>query len=126
MINLFENWQEKYPFNLVEPRLTKINDIEQFGIFAKTDIPENILIDVCRILPIHRDIIFASDEDIITDYWFNYNNRFVCIALGNGSLFNHSDKNNTAHYFDDYLMFIYTIKNIKQNEELTFNYGYEI
>ena len=126
LFNLLYNWQEKYPFNLVEPRLTKINNIEQFGVFAKTNIPENTLIDVCRIIHIDRSIINATNDDIITDYWFNYNKQFVCVVLGNGSLFNHSTNNNVKHYFEKDLMFIYTIKEIKQNEELSFNYGYKI
>ena len=106
--------------------MININGIEQFGIFAKCDIKENQLIDICRIIPIDRSIIKATRNDLITKYWFHYNDKFVILPLGNGAIYNHSLNNNANHYFDKMEMFIYSIKVIKQNEEIFFNYGYDI
>lgn len=124
IFNILENWKSKIPFNFVEQRLTVLNNVEQFGVFAKQDINKFTLIDVCRLILIDRNIITNyNSNDIITDYWFNYNSQFTCIALGNGCIYNHSNFPNVKHYFEKDLMFIYSILNIKKDDELFINYG---
>lgn len=117
------NWHEEYPFDLTKIELVEYNGIKQFGVFAKRGIEPDRLIDVCRIIPIDRSIIKATNNDVITDYQFNYNDQFICIALGNGSIYNHSETPNVRHYFDGDLMFIYTINLIDPGEELLINYN---
>lgn len=70
------------------------------------------------------------DYDEITEglegYVYGFSKRKAAIALGNGSLYNHSSQPNAAFYFNysKKILYIEAIKDISKEEEITINYGY--
>jgi uncharacterized protein len=103
---------------------TKIIHISKKGraLFAEKNISKGELVESC-------ELIFVKNSEItrsIEAYVYQYDNKHVVIALGNGSLINHSDDPNCEFYFSfkKKLLIIRTIKNVSKGEELTINYGY--
>lgn len=101
------------------------------GIFAAKAIKKNETIEVCPIL-----IIEANEEaDIMnTDlghYVFEYNEHSSMLALGYGSLYNHSVTPNAHYELSDGAalpggygeLYIIASKSIKRDEEIYINYG---
>lgn len=71
------------------------------------------------------DTAEIAEESLVT-YMFYYgeNKEKSCIALGFGSLYNHS-KDNNAHYIikpDKHIIEFWATKNIQKNEEITVRY----
>jgi uncharacterized protein len=100
------------------------------GVFAAKNIKEGHIIEKCPIL-----IIPSKEEDIIDNtifknYWFNWEEEpgMSAIALGYGSLYNHSYNPNAIYKKNiekKEIEFI-SLKNIEEGEEITINYnGYE-
>lgn len=92
------------------------------GLVSVRKIMKGELIEKC-------ELIFLNNQEIsksIESYVYEYNKKLVAIALGNGSLINHSDEPNCEFYFNYELklLVIKAIKNISPREELTINYGY--
>lgn len=59
-------------------------------------------------------------------YFFEYTNKHFAVALGYGSLYNHSYTPNARYLynFKARCLKIIAIKNIKMGEEIFFNYNY--
>lgn len=96
------------------------------GVFTSAIIPEGSLIEICPviIIPAHEvDIIHHTE---LHDYYFIWgeDDDQAAIALGYGSLYNHSYKPNANFTLnlDDLTIEIIAIKDIEAGEEITFNY----
>ena len=105
------------------------SQIHGWGVFAIEDINESEIIEECPILrlPVKRGEINYT----LTDYTFTFpkSDDWVnhVIALGYGSLFNHSDTPNTIWNSDnekETLVFIAS-RQIKKGEEIFIYYGDE-
>jgi SET domain-containing protein len=59
-------------------------------------------------------------------YVYEYSKNKAAVALGNGSLLNHSDKANSDFEFDykKKMLLIRAIRSISPGEEVTINYRY--
>jgi SET domain-containing protein len=92
------------------------------GVYADEDIRQGSLIETCHILLIDHDDI----NDSLEGYVYEFSSTKAALALGNGSLYNHSDKANASFSFSKKkkLLFIKATKNIKRGEEITIDYGY--
>ena len=92
------------------------------GVFAKTPIPKKSLIEVCHLL------IMKINEvpDALEGYVFEYDKKHSALALGNGSLYNHSDQSNAWVEMEDKtrLLYIYAKRVIRPGEEVTIDYSY--
>ena len=94
------------------------------GVFAAKAIPAGKLIEVCPVI-----ILSAKDREIIHgtflhDYYFLWDPDGCAIALGYGSIYNHSSDPN-ADYAMDYekqTIEFHSIKNISKGEEIMVNY----
>lgn len=92
------------------------------GVFAKKRFKEGDLIEACPIA------LFKSPEGqrhICEKYAFRWSKGKVAIALGYGSLYNHS-YNPNAEYLCDSLglqLLVYARRNIAVGEEICFNYN---
>ena len=86
-----------------------------YGVFAEESISKNEIICECPLLTIEKN----GDRN---DYSFGFNGK-RCIALGFGSLFNHSDNSNCMYKFENGLLKFYAIKDVNSNDELFFDYG---
>jgi SET domain-containing protein len=92
------------------------------GVFAKEPIRAKSLIEVCHLL------IMKVNEvpDALEGYVFEYDKKRSALALGHGSLYNHSDDCNAWVEMEDQtrLLYIYAKRAIKSGEEITINYRY--
>jgi len=97
------------------------------GVYCGVDIPAESLIEICPVILIPRKNIPLVDKTVFHDYYFEWGENFKegALALGFGSLYNHSAKPN-AYYEADYeegLLFVKALKKIKAGQEICFNYN---
>jgi hypothetical protein len=107
--------------------------ISGYGVFAKQDISAGELIEECPVVIL--DGTHENNKDwVLNRYAFTWscncqicklNGQSMCLPLGNGMIYNHSDEPN-AYYIQDsfYRIFrFYAFKDIKKDEEITWFYG---
>jgi len=102
--------------------IIKKDPVKGRGVYAGEAIKAGRIIEVSHLLIVDQDEI--GEE--LSRFVFHYKGRMNAIGLGNGSLYNHSDKPNVTNYFDfDNQQLIFeAIRDIKKGEELLINYGY--
>lgn len=102
--------------------------IHGWGVFAKEKILKEEIIEECAIisLPIQKN----ERTSLLIDYRFNFPTgtpdwREQVVALGNGSLYNHSDQPNAYWYsIDEKRTFIFVAhRDIEPGEEIFIYYG---
>lgn len=94
------------------------------GVFALENLVKGDVIEVCEVLFLNKRDIKIIDETTLYNYYFSWKGGGA-IALGDGSLYNHSYDAN-AQYIPDFsrnkLMFT-AVENISKGEEITVNYN---
>ena len=99
------------------------------GVFADKEFVKGDLIEVCPVLLLsEHDIHMAwvAHSSMLERYYFDYDEKHSAIALGYGSLYNHSNNAN-ANYSSNTLdqeVVIYARKKIKKGSQIFINYGY--
>lgn len=91
------------------------------GVFARTFIPEGTVIERVPVLIVTWDDIADSE---LSDYAFVHSKKKVAIALGYGSLYNHSYQPNAR--YDDIgrkAKVFSAIRDIQPGDEITVNYN---
>lgn len=100
--------------------------IEGRGMFCVNDIVQGALIEICPLIKIPKDDLKSIDQTNLYNYYFLMEDQAfpACIALGFGSLYNHSHTPNAEVKIDavDALMFIEAIKDISAGEEIFLDY----
>ncbi len=97
------------------------------GVFALVAIPAGTLIESADVIPVPRAEMEAIEACILADYYFRWgeDGREGAIALGYGSLYNHSYTPN-ARYVKDFgrrtIDFI-ALRDIAAGEEIRTNYN---
>lgn len=91
------------------------------GVFAKTLIPKGTVFEKVPLLIVDLETI---DESMLMDYVYDWGRDTVAVALGYGSLYNHSYKPN-ARYEDqtNRTKHFIALRDIKPDEEVTINYN---
>ncbi|MEM7426511.1 MAG: SET domain-containing protein [Pseudomonadota bacterium] len=94
------------------------------GVFAVRDIPKGTLIERVPCLQVPEPEIYGTEnETALASYAFGWDEDTVIIALGYGSLYNHSYEPNATYYTDAPLTQSYeALRDIKAGEEITINY----
>lgn len=95
------------------------------GVFARAFIPEGTVIERAPVLVIPAVEIDENPYDtIITRYCFQWGHKTVAVALGYGSLYNHSYQPN-AYYRDrrNRVKEFIALRDIEPGEEITINYN---
>lgn len=92
------------------------------GVFASEKITKGELIEACHLILMDLDDVSGALEG----YVYQYTDDKAAVALGNGSLLNHSDEANSDFYFDyrKKMLLIEAVRTIHPGEEITINYRY--
>lgn len=101
--------------------IVKDSPIQGRGVFATKSIRKNELIEVCHIIEIPKEQSDIVDSTVFGNYRFEFGENSA-IALGNGSLYNHSYNPNAVVWIGDKTIKFRARRNIKKDEEITFNY----
>lgn len=103
------------------------SSIDDRGVFSTEPIPKGSIIELCPVIVVPKMEMEKIKETVLFNYYFDWEekNESGAIALGYGSLFNHSYKPN-AEYQPDYdssTLRFHAIKDIEVGEEITINYN---
>lgn len=97
------------------------------GIFTAAAIPQGALIEICPVIVMPQAQIKYLDETGLYDYYFLWGeeDEDCAIALGYGSLYNHSYTPNAAYQpdFDGNCLYFHALRPIEAGEEITVNYN---
>ncbi len=99
------------------------------GVFAGKNFAKGELIEVCPVLLLSEHEIhlaWASHGSILERYYFDYDWKYSAIALGYGSLYNHSNNANADYSSNtnEEEVVIFARKKIKKGGQIFINYGY--
>jgi SET domain-containing protein len=95
------------------------------GVYAKTRIRRGAIIERSPLVILPKNEV---DETELVDYCFDWARNKVALALGTGSLFNHSFDPN-AEWEEDkkkMQMVFQATQTIQQGEQIFINYGYPL
>jgi SET domain-containing protein len=96
------------------------------GVFASVAIKKGELIETCPVIPIPEHDVAALSESILLTYFYFFGKKRerMVVALGFGSIYNHTDTPNAVykeHERDLTIDFI-ALRDIQKGEEITVNY----
>ncbi len=96
------------------------------GVFAKGVIKKGELIETCPVIPIPEHDVSALSESILLTYFYFFGKKRerMVVALGFGSIYNHTDPPNAMYKENkkDQAIEYYALRDIKKDEEITVNY----
>ncbi len=95
------------------------------GVFASRPIGKGAIIEQVPVVLVPAQEIYTDKiSTTLADYVFNWGNGEVAIALGYGSLYNHSYRPNAAYAAKGRQSQIYSaLRDIEADEEITVNYN---
>ncbi len=103
-----------------------ISPLHGRGVFTAAEIPEGSLIESCPVILLPEDDMKLIHETVLHDYYFYWGEeeKMGAIALGFGSIYNHSDSPNAECLPDaENLTFdFYALRDIKPGEEILTHY----
>jgi uncharacterized protein len=112
-----------------QPQKTYISNsiLEGLGVFAAENIKADEIIEVAPVILIPEEQISDLAKTRLLDYFFAWGEKLekAAIALGYGSLYNHSYEPNAkfVENYDQNTITYSAIKNIKKDEEILINYN---
>jgi|SRR3989344_3282199 len=94
------------------------------GVFATAKIEKGEVIEVSPIIVLQFEDFVDTKWNLLFEYYFWLDNEVV-LALGYGSLYNHSKEANTEYKIEIRASSITfaALKDIKEGEEILFNYN---
>lgn len=96
-------------------------------LIAAKDLKKGEVIERCPVILVDIKDEHHLDAISIKEYYFEWNKKFDAVALGYGSLYNHSYDAN-ANFSLDYrnkMIVFKAVKDIKEGEEIFINYNGE-
>lgn len=99
-----------------------------YGVFCNRPFRAGEVVEVAPIIEVPRSVVYTADN-ILWSYVFTSHNdpKCVVLALGYGSMYNHSSKPNVGHFVNGYdpkrLLTFRAIKDIPEGAELLLDYG---
>ena len=93
------------------------------GVFASEDIKRNETIEIAPILILEFSDFIETKWNLLFEYYF-WLDDFVVLALGYGSMYNHSKTPNAKYRINrkDQTITFTATENIKKGSEILFNY----
>ena len=103
------------------------SELHHRGVYTAADLAADNLIEICPVIVLEAEDRQLIHRSVLHDYYFSWgeDDKGAAIALGYGSLYNHSYQPN-ARYLVDFEMetiSIYSIKDIAAGEEIKINYN---
>jgi len=96
------------------------------GVFAARPFREGEIIEVCHIIVLSKDDVTKIDDTILYNYYFGWNagDGSAAIALGYGSLYNHSDNPNARYHkhIQEGLISIVATAPVAEGDEILIRY----
>ncbi|KAH0586297.1 SET domain-containing protein 7 [Termitomyces sp. J132] len=99
------------------------------GVYASRSIPAQTLIEISPVLFFSKEEYAKHGKfTVLDDYTFKWADGRMALALGLGSLFNHSERPNVSYALDTYTESIKytTVRDIAPDEELCIFYGHNL
>ena len=97
------------------------------GVFAACDIKKNEVVEVCPIINVSEHDTSNLDNSFLVTYFFYYgkNKNRIAVALGFGSIYNHSYTPNLSYAVkpEEQVIEFSALEGIKKDTELTFSYA---
>lgn len=94
------------------------------GVFAREFIPAGTVFERVPVLVMPAHEVLTEEETVLSHYVFEWGKDTVALALGFGSLYNHSYSPNARYDDAGRMMKYYTaVKDIQPGEEITINYN---
>lgn len=97
------------------------------GVFTSAPIPKGAVLEICPVIVLPAHELPAIHGTKLHDYYFSWgwNDDECAIALGFGSLYNHSYEPNAQYLvdIDDESMEIIALRDIEAGEEITVSYN---
>ncbi|MAG60081.1 SET domain-containing protein-lysine N-methyltransferase [Candidatus Woesebacteria bacterium] len=98
------------------------------GVFARVDIKKGMMIEKCPLIEAPKFDVSNLRESILVTYFFYFgrNKERLAVALGFGSIYNHSYESNATYKIqqrEQSIDFV-ALKDIKKDEEITVNYNF--
>ncbi len=97
------------------------------GVFAQRNFKKGEVIESCPVIVLPAKELDTLELTQLYNYYFAWgpDSKDAAIALGYGSLYNHSYTPNARYYkdFDKSLLKYVCIRDIEDNEEITINYN---
>lgn len=98
------------------------------GVFAKADIKKDETIERCPIIEVPKSDVSNLKESILVNYYFYWgeNREKLAIALGFGSIYNHSYEPNATYEQNrkDKTIDFIALRDIKKDKEITVSYNF--
>jgi SET domain-containing protein len=96
------------------------------GVFAKLPILAGQIIEVVPVL-FMKSSEFADikKSSIANDYVYEWDEDLYAVALGYGSLYNHSYEPNAQYLHGEDTIMYRALRNIEPGEEVTINYNFD-
>lgn len=93
------------------------------GVFASKNIKKGEIIEIAPILVLESSDFVDTKWNLLFEYYF-WMDDFVVLALGYGSLYNHSKDPNCKYEIKrkEEIIIFTAIKDISKDEEILFNY----
>jgi SET domain-containing protein len=97
------------------------------GVIASQDLKAGMIIHNADVILVPTEQLKALEQTELYNYYYEYTKQFVAIALGFGSLFNHSTKPNAQYWVDTKNKRIRyeLLRGVKAGEEIFINYNGE-
>jgi uncharacterized protein len=94
------------------------------GVFAARDIKRGEIIETAPVILMPDENVEWIEKTALADYYYLWGESQIALALGWGSLYNHSPSANVSFYPDtDTTTMIYRARRrIRKDEELTIDY----
>lgn len=93
------------------------------GVFAVSNIKKNTVIEVCPVLFFNQKDTKKVMKVSLSNYVYSHGKKCAMLALGYGSLYNHSDTNNAYYEIDNDMLYIVASEPIVKGSEIYINYG---
>jgi len=97
-------------------------------VFAVRAIKKGEVIEMCPVILIPKKDVSNLRNSILTEYYFYFgkDNKLLAVALGFGSIYNHSYEPNATYkkIWKDRTIVFSAIRDVKKGEEITVNYNY--